>query len=286
MSNLLKFGTVSVSTDSSRVIDVSEQVARRLEEAQALLRAQMSPEEDEGGFIELNPEAAEALFGAPSGNVYRERPVYDGPSPEELVEQAQAEIARMREEAEAEIEALKQQAYEQALEEGRQEGYAAGMERAEKEARKAAAETEALRQELQQQYEQAVKELEPLLVDELTAIYDHVFRAGLKYNKEIIFHLLQTALSGVDSGKELTIRVSPDDYQFMLDRKGELQERVPGSVIELVPDATYQAGDCIIETGSGVFDCSLDVEMDALAVRLRMLSREADRGGEQYDDRY
>ncbi len=42
--------------------------------------------------------------------------------------------------------------------------------------------------------------------------------------------------------------------------------------IEIVEDVTMKKNQCIIETGSGMYDCSLDVQLENLIEEIKMLS--------------
>lgn len=191
---------------------------------------------------------------------------------EQAIAEAQEQIEQMRADALAEIEALKASAVESAKEEGRsagyQEGYAEGFEQAKKE-------LEAQRNELrakEAEMDAALKNTEPLFVDTLTKIYEHVFHTDLSDDREIIIHLLDTALHGIESGKEFLIRVSKEDYPFVTMSKKRLLQTVSSSTIEIVEDLTLQKNQCLIETDGGIFDCSIDVELFTLAKNLKLLA--------------
>ena len=283
MSNLLKSGFVNFREGEARIIDSNEIVAKRLGgNRNVLLQAAASfPEEGfrQAEFEEMDEETAKALFGGESGNVYHEQPAYSGPSPEELIENAKQEIEEMKASAAQEIENLRRQALEEGKREGYEEGFAEGhsealreAEKAEKKAQAAIRETEALREQLRREYEESLMELEPMVIDELTDIYDHVFHAGLKEKKEILFHLLDTTLHRIDSGKEFIVRVSQDDYEYINTRKEELLTGMPDVRMDVVADVMMRQGEGMIETGGGLFDCSIDMELQELKNRIHMLA--------------
>lgn len=287
MSNLLKSGFVNFREGEARIIDSNEIVAKRLGQKTTGngFSSQVSGTSQDGfqtaQFEEMDEETRKALFGdeSESGNVYREKPVYEGPSPEELLEAARAEIEEMKASAAAEAEALRMQAVEEGRQAGYNDGFAKGHEEALLEADKAQQrangaiqETEAVREALRLEYEQKLQEMEPMVIDELTEIYDHVFAAGLKEQGEIIFHLLDTTLHRIDSGREFIVRVSQADYEYINTRKDELLTGMPGVRMDLVADVTMKRGEGMIETGGGLFDCSVDVELQELKNRIHMLA--------------
>lgn len=272
MSNLLKSSFINFREGEKRIIDSNEIVAKRLGQTgfQSASRAfsEIAPED---GFHAAQYEETEAEDGAGAA--------YDGPSPEELVEAAKAEIEEMKAAAAAEAEALKMQAAEEGRQAGYNDGFAEGharalqeVEKAEQRAREQIQETEALRERLRQEYEEKLQEMEPMVIDELTAIYDHVFAAGLKEKSEIIFHLLDTTLHRIDSGREFIVRVSRADYEYVSGRRGELTAGMPDVRIDLVADVTMRQGEGMIETGGGLFDCGIDVELQELRHRIHELA--------------
>lgn len=288
MSNLLKGGFVNFREGEARIIDSNEIVAKRLGRSAAEngFMPQASPASGEGfqtaEFEGMDEDTRNALFGEESGNVYREKPVYDGPSPEELLEAARTEIEEMKAAASREAEALRQQAAEEGRQAGYQDGFAKGnaealveAEEANKKANEAIAETEAVRKALQEEYEAKLQEMEPMVIDELTRIYDHVFEAGLKDQRDIIFHLLDSTLHRIDTGREFIVRVSQADYEYINTRKDELLKGLPGVRMDLVADLTMKRGQGMIETGGGLFDCSIDVELQELRRRIHMLAYES-----------
>ena len=286
MSNLLKWSFVNFQEGETRVINSNDVIAKRF-------GAQMTGSGDsefdasvlQDGFSAAEfEEADEALLGEGAGNIYRETAAYEGPTSEELLEEARAEIEEMKAAAEREAEYFKAQAIEEGRQAGYNEGFAKGQEDALLEAEKtqqkvteALRETEAVREGLCREYEEKLQELEPMVVDELTDIYDHVFDAGLKECREILFHLLDTTLHQIDSGKEFIVRVSQADYEYISARKEEFLTGMPGVRMDLVADVMMRQGDGLIETGGGLFDCSIDVELKELKKRIRMLAYRKER---------
>lgn len=285
MSNLLKSGFVNFREGEAKIIDSNKNMAKRFGAADFVAASAPRSESfsDDGfqaaGFETMDAETAKALFGEEGGNVYHEKPAYEGPSPEELIEAAKQEIEEMKASAAKEIEALKAQALEEGRRAGYDDGFARGrgealqeVEKANQRVEKEIRQTEEVRKELYREYEEKLQEMEPLVIDELTAIYDHVFEASLKDQKEIIFHLLDSTLHRIDSGKEFIVRVSQTDYEYINTRKEELLRGLPGVRMDLVADVMMKRGEGMIETGGGLFDCSIDVELQELKHRIHTLA--------------
>ncbi len=280
MSNLLKGVTISYQQDSRRVIDSNELVATKIERLANL----MSDEEGKSdsfsdGFTEgiLASRVDELLeddmeeYGDESGNVIKAEAEAEktGPSAEELLEQARYEAQSIIEDAIRESEEKKEQVYEQAKQAGYQEGYQQGIQEAES----MKAELEQYRIQLDRDYQNQIDELEPMFIETLTGIYEHIFHIKLTDSKEIIFYLIQDAVRKVEGNKNFIIHVSKEDYGFVSMQKKELLSGIASAEgAEIVEDMTLKKNECFIETGGGIFDCSLETQLTGLARELKLLS--------------
>ncbi len=198
-------------------------------------------------------------------------PAYDGPSSEELIAQAQAEIEDMKAAAMEEIELQKTMGYQ----EGRASGYEEGKLEAQNEMVQLRNEIEQERAMLQNQYEKLESDLEPRFVHTLTSIYEKIFEVDLSGHKELIMGLLRNAMSHADSGsKNYLIHVSRDDHEYVSQNRDQLLTGsvAEDAVIDIIEDAMLSAGECMIETPNGIFDCSLGTELKALRKKLELLS--------------
>ena len=128
---------------------------------------------------------------------------------------------------------------------------------------------------LEEAYQEKIEKLEPMFVDTLTDIYEHIFHVSLSDNKEVIFYLIQNTVRNIDSSTGLLIHVSKEDYGFVSMQKKELLTGVSNAEeAEIVEDMTLKPNECFIETGAGIFDCSLETELTGLKKQLRLLSFE------------
>ncbi len=185
-------------------------------------------------------------------------------------EQAQQIIA----EAQAQADELRHHAMEEGRQAGYDEGYQQGAQEAEQLKADAAAEIEEQKNKLDADFKQLVNSVEPDMVDALTSIYEHVFNVEFRENKAIILHLIKTTLGKMESGTDIIVHVSSDDYDMVYDEKPALEEAMgsPNSTLELIEDPLLKENECIIESEGGVFDCSLGVELAELSRKLKLLS--------------
>ncbi|MCR5634564.1 MAG: hypothetical protein K6F90_04565 [Lachnospiraceae bacterium] len=282
---MVKRGFVSDDDEKKRVIDSNALVAERIKLLSSVLNKQQAEDTrqfDEDGFSAgLNAENVDLLFadGAEGGmNEEAPPPPPSMPDLEEIqqeadriLEEARAEAAQIVEEAIGEAEANKQAVYEEARSSGHNDGYAEGL----REVDSMKAELQEIEAQLRQDYEDSIAQLEPMFIETLTDIYEHIFHVSLNENKEIIFYLIQNTLRNIDGGSTMVIHVSKDDYGFVSMQKKELLTGISNAdEIDIVEDMTLKQNEAFIETGAGIFDCSLETELSGLKKMLQLLSFE------------
>jgi flagellar assembly protein FliH len=136
------------------------------------------------------------------------------------------------------------------------------------------AEHEQRKAQLEGEYQQKLREAEPKFIDTLTGIYEHIFHVSLKNSKELIVYLVQNTMRNIEGGGTYVVHVSKEDFPFASVQKKELVKGTNINIdsVELLEDATLNKNECMIETGNGVFDCSLGTQLEALNEELKLLS--------------
>lgn len=287
MSNLFKAGFVNFEESEARVIDSNELADKKIEafQEQELKRQRAQMAQEEGGFEEgdysddfvpgLEMDQLNQLTEDQEGM----QPLY--PDPQFDMEALQAEMDLKLQQAQEQADMIIQQAQadaedlrNQAMEQGRNEGYEAGYQEGVAAAEALKGDIEQQKQDLEKQYQQIVDELEPEMVDVLTQIYEHVFNVELREDKGIILHLLRNTLSRIEPGNDLIVHVSSDDYDEIMDEKDSLDACItsPNTTMEIIEDPLLKENECMIESDSGVFDCSLGVELSEITRKLKLLS--------------
>lgn len=192
--------------------------------------------------------------------------------------QAQADemIANAREEADAIIAEAQEQAealkshYE---EEGKKVGYQEGLADAMNEFNAKKDELEIERQNLQAQFEEKERTMESELVDVITEVMERFFLIQFGNKKDLLLHLIDNALINIENSREFLIKVNDENFDFLNQYKSQLQEKVGNDLqLDIIRDPVLDVHQCLIETDGGVFDCSLDVELDNLVKDLKSLS--------------
>ena len=281
-NNFFKAGWVVVQEDT-RVIDSNEMLEQRLQEEMALHAAHhhsqdYDPESVDGFSEGLEADQVDALFMQPG-----EGDVLKASSQEELdqinvqLEEARQELVQiqeqakqMLEDAEVQIESMRQQTLKEAQDQGYQEGYDRGMA----EVNSLKQECQRMEKQLEQEYQQKIEELEPAFIEALTGIYEHIFKVDLSSYNQLVVNLLIDAMQKTESVKNYIIHVSKEDYPWVSGEKKRILEETgaAGAHLEIISDMTLSAAQCMIETESGIFDCSLGTELEELKRRLLLLS--------------
>lgn len=280
-SNLLKSYYVSRDMEGARVINSNEIVEQKLERIRKVL-----PQVDLDGFQTVGPVESSNLLdpldaltsefeeGGLADTVLKaepvEQPVYDGPSPEELIAEAQAQIEAMQQQAMEELQAEQQRV----LQSAREEGYEAGRRQGMQECEAIRADIEQERQRLQASYEQQIAELEPAFVNALTGIYEKIFEVGLDNQREIVVTLLRNTMRKLDGCKNFLVHVSTADYSYVKEHKADLLSgsAQEGTVIDIIEDSMIRENECTIETINGIYDCGIGTQLEGLRNRLELLA--------------
>lgn len=296
MSNVYKGYFVQVEDDNTRIVDSNELVRKKIEEEELRLQRMRFLTEELGLAEESEGEGEfrEGLFSTDiSGLVSDDAEgvnIINSPEPkiskeeqelEEIraeIEKANEELAQIKAEAESylqnaqnEIDIMSQNAYEEAKSKGYSEGREIGIH----EADALKEEYERNRVELENEYQGLIEELEPMMVDTLTGIYEKLFRVELSDKKSLILNLLTEAINDSGQARNIVIHVNKEDYQTVLESRdiiltetGMLEDNV-----EFIQDGTLGSGGCLIETENGIYDCSLETELKELRNKLMLISR-------------
>jgi flagellar assembly protein FliH len=232
---------------------------------------------DEEGTDEVTPVVYKKTIPV-AAQVQKER--------DNILAEARSQIETLKKEAATQIEKEKVKA----IEEGRDQGYQEGLEKGHQEGfekghqegldsvnamkEELLAEHEQRKAQLEGEYQQMLREAEPKFIDTLTGIYEHIFHVSLKNSRELIVYLIQNTMRNIEGGGTYVIHVSKEDFPFASVQKKELVKgtNINLDSVELLEDATLNKNECMIETGNGVFDCSLGTQLEALNEELRLLS--------------
>lgn len=191
-----------------------------------------------------------------------------------ILEQAQLQAQEIVEQAMRDAENEVNLAYENAKQQGMQDGYEQGRQRLEEELNARMLELEQMEIERKNKYDEMVSEMEPYIVQQLTGIYEHLIGVELSQYKSVLSHLIAGTLHNTEASDNYLIHVSSNDYSYVSMQKNQILEEggVKNASIEVVEDLTLSKNQCLIETDSGIYDCSLSVQLEELKRKLMLLS--------------
>ncbi len=207
----------------------------------------------------------------------------DSQSQEDVKKQLAAAIEEANEQAQSikdEANEVLAQAHIEAgkiIEDAKRTGYEQGAQNAREEyqakADELASDYEAKKQQLEEEYNNMKAAMEPELVETITEVFRKITYTVAEDNKDIIIGLINGVLKNTDISNEFVIKVSPDDYKFLVNNQGKIYCSVSKEVsIDIVEDPAMKKNQCVIESDTGVYDCSLDIELNNLIKDIKLLS--------------
>ena len=274
MSNLLKRGTTTISEE--RIIDYNELIKLKLKNIANDRENHGNVDAD--GFVNgLKADVVEQLLTGSDEDGEAAQSQEDvnnqiSATLEEANEQAQTirdeaneVLAQAHMEARKIIEDAKRTGYEQGAQNAREEYNAKADE--------LARDYEAKKAQLEKEYNDMKASMEPELVETITEVFKKITYTVAEDNKDIIIGLINGVMKNTDISNEFIIKVSPEDYKFLVNNQGKIYCSVSKEVtMDIVEDATMKKNQCIIESDTGVYDCSLDIELNNLIEDIKLLS--------------
>ncbi len=282
--SLIKSNLTVLQEEEKVVIDTNALIAQRLGAltGNAVNPSRASETHTGSGAVEAEDDGLGELFGETGADGASgftpgipAEPIElleedSGPTPEELLAEAREEIARMQQDAVRQIE----QQREAALAEAKREGYDAGYREGMNQVEQMKEELAGSQQRLAAEYEQKLDELEPLFIEKLTGIYEHIFKVSMTSDKQVLLYLAENVIRNAEGNREFFVHVSKEDYAAVNMQKKQLEAAAAGSntSVEVVQDTTLSEGECMIETDGGIFDCGLGTQLAELKKQLLLLA--------------
>lgn len=274
MSNLLKRGTTTISEE--RIIDYNELIKLKLKNIANDRENHGNVDAD--GFVNgLKADVVEQLITGSDE---------DGETAQSQ-EDVNNQIAAALEEANEQAQTIRDEANEvlaqahmearKIIEDAKRTGYEQGAQNAREEynakADELARDYEAKKAQLEKEYNDMKASMEPELVETITEVFKKITYTVAEDNKDIIIGLINGVMKNTDISNEFIIKVSPEDYKFLVNNQGKIYCSVSKEVtMDIVEDATMKKNQCIIESDTGVYDCSLDIELNNLIEDIKLLS--------------
>lgn len=160
-----------------------------------------------------------------------------------------------------------------ARQDGEKEGYNEGTQRAALELQDAQQQMQAEVERVQNEYMERQLQMEREIVEMCLPVFEHVFAAELSGRKDVIYHLLDHCIMKIERTGQMQIKVSDANAEYIKSKKEEIQGKVGAEVgLDIIADPLLNDDQCIIETDGGIFDCSIDTELDNLIREIRALN--------------
>ncbi len=171
-------------------------------------------------------------------------------SAEEIIAAAEADAARIREEAKLAFEEEKQRGYEQGITDGKIEIAMQRMEQVEQ----SVAFMEAVEEKMAGVVMKALK----LCVDEIG-------------DQEMVVNIVKKTLAAViRTQRHVTLKVAPEMVATVKSRLDELRRNYPTvETFDVVDDSRLSGAACVLETEAGVADASVDAQLTAIERSLK-----------------
>lgn len=255
MYNIVKQNFVAGLQNGARVIDADEILQEKLKkQAEEKRRMHGTDAENDGEANSLSPddllEAAKIQAGLIEGKAKDDA--------DRMMAQAQAQVGQL-------------------FEEQRRAGYDAGMQQFEAERNDMLNQLQqkyaSMENELRNQYAKKLDTMENDIVDAVIQVFDKVFHIEFEKKKDILIYLIKNTIDHNEADRNFQVRVSPANKQYLSENPGVIADAFSDQItIEYVADPALDDTQCMIETSSGVFDCSVDTEFDNLINDLKSLT--------------
>ena len=269
MSNLFKSGNVKkTEKEEARLIDNNELISAKIEQIKEMLKESL--EESIEYENEVLDNFTEGLDAQTVNMLVSEREdINIKARAEELLADAKAEAEKIIEQAKEEAQAF----IAETMENAKKEAYETAVKEANVEADRMRKEIEQLKITQQEEYQKKLDEMEPMLVEAILTVFNRVTNVLAQDKKDMILHLVNSVMTKTELSRNFIIRVSKDDYHFLIDSR----EKIYGALlkdanIEIIEDLTMRRNQCIIETDGGIYDCSLDIQLENLTKDIKTLA--------------
>lgn len=191
---------------------------------------------------------------------------------EEIIENAKRQAEEIIQKATQEANDLLTQAEEKIIahmmgveQKAKEEGYRNGEKLAREHYQNLIQEAEDLKRSSEEMVRNTVMNLEYEIVETILEISRKVIGMELYHNTDIIVGLIRKALLDSSLSEDIMITVSPDDYEVALENKEKLIEGLNNvRNVTIKKDSALEKGSCIVETGFGSVDSSVDTQLKAV----------------------
>lgn len=132
-----------------------------------------------------------------------------------------------------------------------------------------------LKEDAINEYKNEVKSNEKEIVDLAMDIAEKIINYEVDKSDNYILGIVEDAVNRVVNKKDVTVRLSTQDYYTVQANKKILVSKIKGfGEIELIQDESLDIGSCIVDTPLGVIDGGLQVRMDNIQREIKKMLNE------------
>ncbi|WP_051359324.1 flagellar assembly protein FliH [Paucisalibacillus globulus] len=165
------------------------------------------------------------------------------------------------------------------IEEAKKEGFQVGFAKGEKESK------DQFHQLIQQansiiaaskiDYQSTIEKSEEAILLLAVQVAERIMKLELERQPEVFVPIVKDAILSIKDQRGLSIYLHPDNYEFVLSQKNEL-ERVLESKAELsiFVNESLETGSCVIEYPFGKIDASIDTQLNQIQLVLHEIVME------------
>lgn len=187
----------------------------------------------------------------------------------EMKEKAQTEAQAIIDEAAANRERDKKNAYNEGFDKGREEGYKVGSA----EAQRLVDRLHLILERTMDKRQEILSETEQQIVDLVLLIARKVIKVISENQKNIVVSNIVSALRKVKGRGDVTIRVNLADLDLSTQHKKDFMDSVENiKNITLMEDSAIDRGGCIVETDFGAIDARISSQLNELEQKILEIS--------------
>ena len=137
------------------------------------------------------------------------------------------------------------------------------MEQAAAEMKSLVTALETMRQGLENRRASLLAALEEEVVELAVEVAEKLMLHDLDVNPDAVVDLVRNVIARASERKSLRVRLSPEDYAAIEERRKELDDSMADlGDFEMVNDRSLVHGDCIVETQAGTIAARLDRRLE------------------------
>jgi flagellar assembly protein FliH len=194
-------------------------------------------------------------------------------SKEQVKTATEAEVLKMRKDAEEQAEELKTQKQKEGYDSGFEKGYYEGLEKSTAEVEQKYASLLSTMQTLTEsalsEKNKVVKSAEDDVVDLSVDIAKKVVDRELETNHDIVVNFVKEAIKALENREKITIYAHPDDIELIKSHREDFKKLTDlTDTLHILPDDMLSRGECRLESESEIVDTDINYQFGEIRKKL------------------